>query len=166
MARIDVQEADVLLAFRERLKSELALPENRCYLTTEPEAPPKIPRGGDYFVSIALGDSQFVTDNQAPEQISEENTVIVTFYTRVQLDTPDAGERVLLLAARGLLPIKRKILKALVGHDLALPTGETFLRQLLFATHAARPRYDAQEAIAYQSISFAVDYDVDLESAE
>ncbi|MGP8263850.1 MAG: hypothetical protein ACLQMV_13510, partial [Rhodoblastus sp.] len=59
--------------------------------------------------------------------------VIVTAYTRIMTDRTDHDENLLHDPARGCFYMKYKLLSALVGKDLTTATGDTILRQLVWA---------------------------------
>lgn len=162
MARIDIDQITVLQLITEHLRTQLDLNETRCYRAIDPSIPPKIPVGGPYHVSVALGHGSFETGEQMPENITEQSIVSVTGYSRIQLDPIDKSQFLLDDAERGLLTIKRLILKALVGHDPATEGGDVFVRQLLYAISAHKPEYDTDKSLGWISIDFGVDFDWDL----
>lgn len=163
MARVDVTQETVLKRIVVRLRRQLRLNRSRCYETLEPEAPAIQPVGGGHFVTVAPGDGQFVEGEQAPPNVTEEWSVLVTVYTRIKLDRLNSDQELLRDASRGLLVLKRKILKALVGHDLTTRAGDTFLRQLLFARHCNRPQHDSERHIGWITIEFGVPFDWELQ---
>ncbi len=164
MARSDITQTDVLTAIMLQLRSSLGLNARQCFETLEPLSPPVIPKGGDYFVSVAPGEGVFVDGEQAAGNCTEEWSIIVTAYTRIRLDSTDHEQLLLQDTSRGLLILKAKILAALVGGD---PTsgGNPFMRDLIFAQQAERPRHGdmgkAQD-IGSISIYFGVHFDWDL----
>ena len=121
-------------------------------------APPIIPPGGDYFVTVAVSHSTFAESEQVAGNITEEATVTVTGYSRIKLD-PVSDTNLLQDASRGLFFIKKKILKALVGQDLLDPNGCTFLRELVLARSSGQPNYDPDKGIGWVSIDFAISWD-------
>lgn len=166
MARVDITQDVVLERIATRLRSELDLTESQCYETMEPEEPPAVPTGGGYFLTVAPQESQFVEEQQHPVQCMEQWAVAVTIYSRVHLDQTGRNQNALRDAARGLLAIKKDVLAALVGHDLATSDGDVFLRQLLYARSCTAPRAmdkaDGALTLAVMTITFGVDYDWDL----
>ena len=70
----------------------------------------------------------------------------------------------MLNASRGLIILKRRLLKALVGEDLATEADGTegFLRNLLYAKSATQPQWDEKKGIAWIGVDFGVDFDWDL----
>ncbi len=140
MARIDVTQATVLERIVERLRSELDLPEQRCYETLDADSPLVVPPGGEFFITVSPGEGQFVPGEQAVGNVTEEWRVNVAVFARIHLDQSGRDLEVLLRAGRGMLAIKRDVLAALVGHDLVDDDGNTFLRNLLYIMSVAAPR--------------------------
>tara|TARA_Y100000310_G_scaffold6676_1_gene7496 strand:- start:5938 stop:6441 length:504 start_codon:yes stop_codon:yes gene_type:complete len=166
MARVNVQQTDVLERIVLRLRDQLSLNDRQCYETLEPLAPPVIPKGGEWFVSVSPGEGEFVPGEQVPANITEQWHVIVTAYTRIKLDPTDHDAKLLRDASRGLLTIKRSVLKAIVGHDLTTGSvdspDDTFLRNLLYASRSHKPNYDVEKQIGWIAIEVVVDFDWDL----
>jgi len=159
--RVDVTQTDVLELVVKHLREQLELNERTCWETIEPLAV-QIPRGGPFFVTVAPGEGQFEPGEQAPRNITEEWSITVTGYTRPKVDSTDHDEKLLRDAARGLLVVKHKILKALVGEDIQNKNRDEFLRQLLYAQHSSRPQFDKEKGIGWISIDFGVEFDWDL----
>lgn len=168
MARVDVTQDVVLDRFVERLRSALKLNEQQCYETLNAEEPPAVPIGGDYFLTVAPGEGDFIDGEQAVGNVTENWAVTVTIYSRVRLDQTDHDKQTLSLAGRGLLHVKKDILKALVGHDLSEEDDDTFLRQTLYAIRTTRPELVSKDgatrgmALAVMRIDFGVSFDWDL----
>ena len=166
--RIDVTQSAILDRLVDFLRAELPLGERSCYLTINPAAVPVIPKGGDYFVTVSPGPGRFVEGEQVPVNVTEEWSITVTAFTRIKLDSTDHDKQVLLNAARGLIVLKRRLLKALVGVDLAIEAdgAEGFLRNLLFAKSATRPEHGqwtgGEQMLSWISVDFGVDFDWDL----
>lgn len=168
MSRVDVEQADVFEAVTLHLRRALGLNDRQCYETLDPYSP-KIPKGGDYFVTVAPGEGQYDVEHQiggGEDQLTENSVVTVTAYTRIKLDSTDHDEKLLRDARRGVFVLKRKILKALVGSDPTIG-GNEFLRQLIYARHAHAPQIleastDNRLRLACISIDFGVDFDWDL----
>ena len=139
MDRIDTTQADLLASLRDHLRNELGLPPNRCYCTDAPDHLPAAPRGGEYTVTLAAGDSQFFPGEQSAVQCTEDQSILVTAFARNAADRVDELDRMLLDTSRGLATIKRELLRAVVGRDLPIH-GAPFLRQLLFVRRSTRPR--------------------------
>jgi len=168
MARIDVTQATVLQRIVERLRSQLSLPEQRCYETLDADSPLVVPPGGEFFLTISPGQGRFVEGEQAIGNVTEEWTVIVAAFIRIHLDEAGRDLEVLLQTGRGMFPIKRRILAALVGHDLTDDNGETFLRNLLYVIAVAAPRVieggrtSGPLSLYQMTLEIGVDFDWEL----
>jgi hypothetical protein len=164
MVRTDQTQLVVMASIVTRLKSALSLSENQCYETIEPLAPPVVPTGGDYFVTVALGHSSFSEGEQVIGNITEDATLTVTAYTRIRLDESKSDKYLFRDTTRGLLTLKKNILTALVGQDLVETSdpAEEFLRELLRAESSTAPNYDREKQIGWISIDFALSWDWNL----
>lgn len=171
MARIDVTESTVLARIVARLQGQLSLNARQCFETVQADSPPEIPVGGGYFVAVAPGPGSFVPEEQVAGNITEDWSVTVTAFTRVQLDSAGHDTAVLRDTSRGLLELKRRLLKALCGHDLTTESGDTLLRQYLYAQHCSAPqigaplragRADGSVWVGWISITFGVSFDWDI----
>jgi hypothetical protein len=166
MARIDVDQAVVLERIVARLRSALSLNERQVYETLSPDFLPRIPTGGDFFVAVSPLDGTFIDGEQVEDNITEEWGVAVTAYTRIRLDSTDRDEKMLRDASRGLLTIKKRILRALVGQDLKTDEGSEFLRDLLFARHCRQPDAaeipDGKIPVGRITLEFGVHFDWEL----
>lgn len=164
--RSDVTQSAALLAIVDYLGSALGLNERQCYPVAREEDLPSLPPGGDFFLTVALGDSRFVEGEQTPGNISEESSVTISIYTRIRLDSTGHDRYMLLDDARGLLAIRNRVLAVLVGQDLTDSLGRPFLRQLLFAQSASRPELleapNKGGLLGVQRLTFGMHFDVDL----
>ena len=92
----------------------------------------------------------------------------VSAYIRIRLDSTDHDYRLMLNDARGLIVLKRKLLQALVGHDLTIG-GNTFLRWVCHARRSAGPDVVqlGREGVHCGRIrvDFGVPFDWELETA-
>lgn len=168
MSRVDTEQATLLERIADYLRKQLRLNARRCFETLDP-LHPVIPPGGDYFLSVAPGDGTFDVEHQVgggADQLTEYGEVVVTIYSRVKLDSTDHDEIIMRDASRGLLSLKKTVLKTLVGYDLALESGDTALRQTLYAKRYTAPTMGQQDGsgigVAFLSITFGVDFDWDL----
>lgn len=172
MSRIDVTAIDAVEAIVKLLKDTLALNDSNCYPVARPQDVPKLPAGGDYWLTVAPGGGTFEPEEQVPAtetlpgNVTEESEVTVTAYSRLKTDRTNSDHDLLLEDARGLLSIKRKVLGALVGQDVTDADGNTFLRQLLFAKTATAPDLanlaGVEAAFGRIAITFGLVYDWDL----
>jgi hypothetical protein len=165
-SRIDIVEVDVLASVLLRVQTELGLNDRQCYPVRDVLYVPVIPPGGDYFVTISVGDGIFNEGEQIPQQCIENSEFTVSGFTRIKTDSTGHDGYMLTDASRGTLPIKRKILKALVGKDLEDADGTTFLRQLVFAKRASAPEIveigDKGVLCGVVRITFGIKYDWNL----
>jgi hypothetical protein len=136
MPRIDIEEVAIWEAILLRLQTQLVLNARQCYLVADPNYVPSLPVGGDYFVTVAGGEGNFIEGEQIPSNCTEETVVTVSAYTRIKTDSTGHDGYLLLDDVRGLKAIKKKILAALVGQDAEDSNGANFLRQLIYAKTA------------------------------
>jgi hypothetical protein len=165
VARIDSTQDAILKAVVDRLREILQLSKALCYETLEPLVDPPIPKGGEYFLTVSPGDSVFDEALQAGGgrfQLTEMGSVTVTAYAKIRLDAGDRVTEVLHTVGRGMMPIKLRILDALVGHDLADAAGDLLLRHPIYAMRSWRPQYNAESGIARVAVGFGTDFDWDM----
>ena len=164
MTRVDTTQDVVTDRLIVRLRDQLSLKETHCYETDEPEKV-TIPPGGDYWVTVFVGPGSFDVPMQiggGANQCVEMMPVTISAYSRIRLDPTERANRQLHEAARGLYPLKKKLLKALVGHDLLDEDGNTFLRQLIYALRSSLPEVDNQAGWGRISVEFGLEWDWDL----
>lgn len=164
MSRIDIDQCTVLKTVTDHLRNELRLNERTCFesLINPRNASP--PAGGSIFVTVSPGPGDFPPGEQAPGNITEEWSVIVTIWSRIDLDSTGHDEALLRDSVRGLYSLKLQVLKALVGEDLETEDGDTFLRQLLHVTGCSAPasgNYGGTN-MAYLQLQFGISFDWDL----
>jgi len=135
MDRPDTTPIALLTAILARLREQLGLDANQCFLAWQPLALEEVPRGGDYFLAVSPGEGRFEPAEQFPGNITEAWTFAVTIYVRCALDRADEAEKTLLNASRGLYERKRQVLAALVGWDL-----EVAQRQLVYCIRSSGPQ--------------------------
>jgi hypothetical protein len=143
-ARIDVSQVDLIEAVLLRLQTFLDLDDRHCYLVARSQDAPLAPPGGDFWATVAISGGMFSEEEQDYKQCTEDCEVAVAAYTRIKLDSTNHDEQLLLDASRGLIAIKRKLLRALVGHDLIHGTpvdeySDTMLRWICHARQASAP---------------------------
>lgn len=138
-ARIDTTQIDVLNAILLRLRNQLTLDDRTCFAVARPQDAPNIFPGGNYFLTVAFGDGTFNEEEQVTVNCMEATDFTITAYTRIKTDSTGHDMFLLTDSARGLLSIKKLILKALVGQDLQDDDGFVFLRELIKAIHASSP---------------------------
>ncbi len=145
MARVDTTQQAILEQVADRLRDQLSVPDGSVYLVLEPMAPPDAPRGGPFFLGVSAGAGQFPPEEQVEGNITEEWTLGVTLYVRMALDQTDVSSSRLIDTTRGILPLKQRILAALVGWDATLESGHTFLRHVLHCESASKPQVLGRE---------------------
>jgi len=156
-----VTQQEVIDAVMTQLRSSLGLNTNQVFEVIDPLAPPSIPPGGDFFVTLAVAHGTFAEHEQVPGNVTEDGMITVTGYSRIKLDS-SSDTKLLHDDTRGLLVIKRKILKALVGVDLQTDAGARFLRELVLAKVSSQPNYDPDKGIGWLSMDFGVSWDWDI----
>ena len=171
MARVNVNQIEVLEAIAEHLAQELGLDPRQAYVTLSPENP-AIPPGGDSWYAVSPGEGRFDTElatADVREQLNEDTVVSITGYTRLFLDDADRDAQLLLEETRGLLAVKKSILDAMAGADVKLDDGDTFLRELMTPQFASAPQKgtidpdDLCLPIAWISVDFSCSFDWDLD---
>ncbi len=166
---LDTSQDQVITRVVARLRGVLGLGESQCYETFEPLAPPKFPPGGVYL-SVAPGDGTFDKDlfeGGGREQLAEESSFAVSIYTPIKIDHPDRAPKVFHDAARGLLPWKKMVLDALVGHFLTDGAGNQILRNPIYPLRSSAPRRAGKDGdLCMMAIVFALDYDWSLSDPE
>lgn len=172
MSRVDVDQVQVLTSFVDALRLELPLTDRTCYITLDPPGLASFIPAGDWWVTVSPGEGVFVDGEQVAPNVTEEMTVTVTVYTRLRLDHVGNDTMLILDGLRGLYPLKKKILSAMIGRDLTLPWktdagAETFLRALVRVVHSSAPqvavaKHDASLAIGFVTLTFVLPFDWDL----
>ena len=137
MARINITQADVFQSILTRLQTALGLNDRQCFAVARPQDAPPIPPGGDYFATVAFGNGSFPDGEQTPANITEDTQAIVTVYNRLRTDSTNQDAYLLMDATRGLMPLKKLVLAALVGQDLTNKANQTFLRQWCHVTRSS-----------------------------
>ena len=165
-SRNDVEQAAVSTSILARLRTALDLNERQVYETVSADYLPKIPKGGEFFVALSWLDGDFIDGEQTPGNLTEETGIAVTAYTRIRLDSTDHDEALLRDATRGLFILKKQILAALSGFDLHTDSGDSFLRQLLYARRCNAPASgeitDGKVSIGLITLEFGVAFDWSL----
>jgi len=175
MARVDVNQLDLLEAIVAHYRNDAAtinLHATRVILTSDPLSV-RIPKGGDWWLAVSAGEGTFPQDlltGGVVEQCTEDGSFQVTGYLRCHLDPTDSDEQTLIREARGLMEIKRKILKSMAGVDLQVG-GNECLRELITPRSSVAPRImevvgddagDENLRIALVGVVFSLMFDWDL----
>lgn len=167
MAVIATNQVDVLAAVVTRLKAAVSEldGDSLCYVSDYP-APPE-QAINDLFATVSPSDGTFDVDLQegaAANDVREYAGVLVTVFSKMKLDRHGRTDSLLSDATRGLLPLKRKILKALAGHRLQDGSGNDLTVNYLFAQKASAPRWDADAKLGVMSLYFSTDFLWDLQT--
>lgn len=158
-------QATVLQAVVDRLRDQVSelRGENLCFLSMKPTPRTEVrqniyatvcPMGGTYDPEMFAG--------AGAAGVWEKTGVIVTVFSRMQLDRSDGDELMLLHDTRGLLKLKKLILKALSDHDLLGADGNPLLLEAMAPLSSGHPR-DNNESVGEFSLSFSTDFIWDLE---
>lgn len=154
-------EADILQAIRTLLihNTGLGLNSNTCLISLNPNLPPKIPRGGKFFVRLCPNRSDFPLEEQDYQQLAERMVVTVVPYVRIEIDPVDSAEVLLFEQSRGLYRAKDEIIQCLAGKMLFDQAGQPMLREHLRVTFCGEPEYDQENRIAWLTIDVNAVFD-------
>lgn len=136
------QEA-VLQAIVDRLREQLDLNPSTCFLSIDPEPCANISH--NLFLTVSPDGGQFREGEfaGAGENLVIENThAVITIFSQIRLDRVEHATSFLTDNARGVLTMKRKVLKALAGHILVDTDGNALLVDYLEPVSAPRPQSD------------------------
>ncbi len=168
MARVDANPADVFEALRLRIKTVLSLTDSQCYMRTDPTDAPNFPIGGDYWVSISVGEGRFddaLFEGGGRNQCTVYFDCITTIFTRIQLDQTDHDEILMFNASRGLYRVLSNLLSSLAEHDLEVG-GNNVLREPLpptgigYPTKGSPPGYEGEHPnLAWLSVNWRIGFD-------
>jgi hypothetical protein len=172
MARIDVDQVQVLTSFVDALRLELHLTDRTCIVTLDPPGLASFIPAAESWMTVTPGEGVFVDGEQQAPNVTEEMSVTTTIYTRIRLDHAGNDDKLLLDGIRGLYPLKKNVLKAMIGRDLALPwktdaDAAPFLRALTRVVHCSAPQVavsknDSHLAIGFVTLTFMLQFDWDL----
>lgn len=165
---IPTDQATVLQAVVDRLIARLtafSLTTSTCFISAEPEIlEPN--SSANLFITVCAMDGQFAQDELtgAGEALCIENAgVIITPHTAVKLDRVEHVTNSLMVAGRGLLVLKKAILKAMKTSDrLQDSSNNELLVNLMHPLHGMRPRYNPDTGLALLSVTFSTDFQWDL----
>lgn len=168
MAVVNTTQKAVLEAVVTRLKANVTElnGDALCYVSDYPEPPENVQT--ELFAMVSPSDGQFDVDIQegaGANDVREYAGVVVTVFSRVKLDRHGRTESLLVDSTRGMLPLKRKILRALAGQQLS-SGGNDLLVNHCFAQRASAPRYDPRINLGVMSLYFSTDFAWDLSEDE
>lgn len=183
MARVDVDQADVVLSVVEHLRTELGergLNERTCFMVVDAgDPPPHIVASEDnWFVVVSPGPGQFDAGlffGGGAEQTMEAFTIVCGIYSRILTDEAGHDVEALTRDARGILRLKKWVLEALADTDLQIG-GNEFQRETWRPVAAGQPRHvgltapggremEGGTTMTQLLLSFQTGFDWDLESA-
>ena len=140
MARTDTQRSDVLDAVVNRLIDQVPqCTDKTCFVSILPN-PPYYPPD-DQFVTVSPTAGRFVEellDGGGQNQCTEDTGVLVSLFSRYVATQAGHDRDALNDFTRGILNLKRSVLKALVDFDLQFG-GNLILRSLMQPTDAGPP---------------------------
>lgn len=120
------------------------------------------PMSGQYDEGIFAGAARISGQSSG---VLEQTGVIVTVFSQMRLDRPDADSKMLTDETRGLLALKRQILSALSGRQLQDADGNNILTTVMRPINASHPGRAAEETGAF-SVAFSTDFVWDLSSED
>lgn len=185
MARVDVDQHEVLSAVVTYLRTSLSLNDRTCYEVLSAADPPILWMGTEdnWQLLVSPGAGQFDAElfhGGGRAQTMEAWQVIVGIYTRIALDETGHDTEALIQANRGILRLKKMVLNSLAGRDLTTAglasedqTGEIFLREHIRPVFASQPLYMEPVArggeesggpgVVQMLLGFSVPFDWDLD---
>ena len=160
-ARISTEQADVLEASAAWLRNQVEElgSESVCFVSAWP-MPPHCPPG-NLFATIAPTDGTFDQDlleGGGANTACENAGVVVTVFSRCKLDRAGQSNFLLSDQGRGLLRLKKKILKAFTSHDLEFERS-LILRNQMAPLRSTAGDYNEQQSIGWLSVTFSTDFD-------
>lgn len=161
---IPTDQVTVLLAVVARIRDQVPLlsQENNCFLSMSMD--PIGEQRQDIYATVAPMSGRFDHEmfvGAGDAGACEQTGVIITVFSQMRLDRPSQDLQMLTQESRGLLLLKKQILKALAGHDLQDSSGNRILRDRIEPLNASHPqRYDESEGTF--SLSFATNFVWDL----
>lgn len=139
MARNDTTQADVLDAVVRRLIDRIdSLSDKNCFLAVLPDGSPYRPADNLFVVVSPTGGRFSLVEGGGPSQCSEQTGVLVTIFSRFMANRHERDRDALADETRGVLTLKRQILRALTAADVEVE-GQPCLRDLLVPTESTPP---------------------------
>lgn len=167
MARVETEQSDVLLAIVDRLVDQIpALSRKNCFISILPNPPYKVP--DNVFVTVSPTGGTFPEDllvGGGAHQCNESAGVLVTVFSRFMAQRTGHDAASLTDFTRGVLRMKRLILKALTAHDLQFERN-SILSSLMLPTDSGPPEPigDPAENLVQVSVKFGTDFDWNLDA--
>lgn len=116
------------------------------------------------FLAVCLSDAEFPDDVQVgggAAATEEMSAVQVHIFSNMRLDQTGQMPAVLFDENEGLLELKRRVLRAIVGADLTGDNVNPLLSQLVPVRRAAKPRKNPQ-GIWFLTVEFGLSFFWDL----
>ncbi len=158
--KIEVLES-VLLFYRQRLE----LPEDAVFPTVNILAPGEALPGGEFFITITVGDGQFPLEEQDDEQLRENCQFTAMAFLRKTADWGGRDTQFLLDRRRGALALQNRLL-LIVGEELKDPPGDFLIASRVYAVGTIAPTYDDVKLLGWTGVRFGVEFDWSIEGAE
>ena len=120
---------------------------------------------GDFWVTVSGGAGFFPEEFQAgggAHNLIEFAETLVTGDTRIKLDSTDRDDKLLHDLKRGMYPLKKNLLKALVGQQLYDDAGNALLVKLIQARGAENPNHDRRANIGWVILKFSTPFQWNL----
>lgn len=161
---ISTDQATVLQAVVTRIAATVdQFSLTNCVITEETE--PEEAYEGSLICCVSPMAGTFPEDwaiGGGAEQCHEQSGVILSVWSRIHLDRKNRTKAALLKEHRGLLPIKKAILKALCGHDLTDDNGNALLTSIMAPINSKHQRRSGDGNLIGFSLSFSTDFLWDL----
>jgi hypothetical protein len=163
MARTDGEQGDILEAITKALIDNIGgLSAKNCFISIYPNPPYKIP--DNLFVTVSPAASNYpeeFTSGGGQNQCTEDSSVLVTIFSRFQCNRAGQEREALNDQNRGILQMKRSILKTLCSLDLTV-NANFELRNQMQPKRCGAPEYVGDEQLLTVSMEFSVTWDWDL----
>lgn len=159
--RIDSEQADVLDSVLAQLLLDIPnLSSKNCLISIDPDPPYKVPE--NFFLTISPANGTFppeLVDGGGENQCMEESGVVVTSFSRFMANRPGQEREALSDFTRGILRMKRLILKSLTNADLTF-NGNFITRDPPTPKFSSFPTWvDADKTLLKLSLEFRISWD-------
>lgn len=162
MPVVATDQIAVLNAVVARLIAQVSgLNASTCFISDSPEPPAA--SQNNLFVTVAPVGSRFDEEAQVgagAAELIEYAGVSVTIWSDMKLDRNEQAKYLLTDASRGLLAVKKAILKALVGHNLQVSGGDGLVAYMR-AVNCSPPGY-TQGGLGRMTLMFSTEFLWDL----
>lgn len=160
MARISTDQSTILEAVVSRITATVdQFTASTCVISEQTE--PVSAYEGNLLCCVSPMAGSFPeewTAGGGAEQCFESSGVIVSVWSRIKLDRVNRTKSALLNEDRGLLPVKKAVLKSLCGHDLLDIHGNQLLASLMAPINSQHQRRSGEGKFIGFSISFSTDF--------